>query len=263
MTRRILAILLATILAALGTAGVLFYVQRADDRAVADAAAVRVLVAKQRVPAGTSGETIRKREFVEMVRLPAASVPLDEALTDIPAELDKLVITSDLQPRQLLLRGMFSPSTRTSGGLPIPEGKMAVSFEATLAEQVAGFVRPGAQVAVFVSYREMKDGNGKAAVQDTGADDVIKGTEVLLPRVDVIAIGAREGGETTTAPLDGQAAANGEALGETVLVTVAVNQTEAAKIIHAADGKSIWLALLTDSSNVRPGGGVDSRTFLG
>jgi pilus assembly protein CpaB len=263
MTRRILAILLATVLAALGTAGVLFYVQRADDRAVADAAAVRVLVAKAHVPAGTTGETIREREYLELVRLPAGSVPLDEALTELPAEFDKQVITSDLQPRQLVLRGMFSSSARTSGGLLIPEGKMAVSFEASLAEEVAGFVRPGAQVAVFVSYREMKDGNGKATVEDTGADDVVKGTEVLLPRVDVVAIGPRDGGETTNAPLNGESADEAGARQEAVLVTVAVTQIEAAKIIHAADGKSIWLALLTDSSNVRPGGGVDSRTFLG
>jgi pilus assembly protein CpaB len=184
-------------------------------------------------------------------------------LTELPAEFDKQVITSDLQPRQLVLRGMFSSSARTSGGLLIPEGKMAVSFEASLAEEVAGFVRPGAQVAVFVSYREMKDGNGKATVEDTGADDVVKGTEVLLPRVDVVAIGPRDGGETTNAPLNGESADEAGARQEAVLVTVAVTQIEAAKIIHAADGKSIWLALLTDSSNVRPGGGVDSRTFLG
>jgi pilus assembly protein CpaB len=262
MTRRILAILLATVLAALGTAAVLFYVKRADDRAVADTVAVEVLVAKQHVAAGTTGEALRTRGLVELLRLPAGSVPRDEALTEIPAELDQLVITSDLQPRQLVLRGMFGPSTRSSGGLAIPEGKMAVSFEATLAEQVAGFVRPGAQVAVFVSYREMKDG-GRATVEDTSAEDAIKGTAVLLPRVDVIAIGTREGGETTTAPLDGKQAGASGSQRETVLVTVAVNQLDAAKLIHAAAGNSIWLALLTDSSTIRPGGGVDSRSFLG
>jgi pilus assembly protein CpaB len=262
MTRRILAILLATVLAALGTVAVLFYVQRADERAVADAAAVRVLVAKQRVPAGTTGEIIREREYLELIRLPAGSVPLDEALTEIPAEFDQFVITSDLQPRQIVLRGMFSASTRTSGGLAIPEGMMAVSFEASVAQQVAGFVRPGSRVAIFASYRELDGDKGSAAEDDTSADDAINGTAVMLARVDVIAIGTYGGGETTTTPLDGEAV-DDEAQPAAVLVTVAVNQTDAAKVIHAAKASAMWLALLNESSTVRPGGGVDSRTWLG
>jgi pilus assembly protein CpaB len=262
MTRRILAVFLAILFAALGTAAVLLYVQRADDRAVANANPVEVLVAKQRIPAGTTGESIRDRDLVEPMKLPAGSVPVDEALTQLPPELDKLVVTSDLQPGQLVLRRMFSQSTRTSGGLAIPEGKVAVSFEATLAEQVAGYVRPGSQVAVFVRYRVTADTKVKAVDGGKSGDDV-KGTAVLLPKIEVIAIGSYgEGGQTTTTPLTRETGQQGDRQA-TVLVTVAVDTIQAAKLIHAAAENAIYLALLTDSSNVRPGAGVDSSTFLG
>jgi pilus assembly protein CpaB len=256
MTRRILAILFAIALAVFGTAAVLLYVKRADDRAVADMSPVDVLVAKDRVPAGTTGESIRSRELVQVVRLPAGSVPRDEVLTGIPSDLDKLVITSDLQPGQIVLRRMFSQQTRTAGGLAIPEGKVAVSFEASMAEQVAGYVRPGSQVAVFVSYTLSGDGKTRAL----GTGDGIRGTALLLPKVEVIAVGAYGVGVTTTTPIDGE---DQEGQGTSVLVTVAVSAEDGARIIQAAVANALYLALLNDSSQVKPGVGVDSRTLFG
>lgn len=260
MARRILAILLAGFLAVLGTAAVLIYVQAADDRAVANVSPVEVLVARERVPAGTTGESIRRRELVELIKLPAGSVPLDEVMDEIPAELDKLVITSDLQPGQLVLRRMFSHSTRTAGGLAIPEGLMAVSFEATMAEQVAGYVRPGSQVAVFVSYGLSADGKERVIGTDGNG---VRATSVLLPRVEVIAVGAYGQGVTTTTPIDGDREDSGGQTRTSVLVTVAVNAVDAAKIIQAAQADALYLALLNDSSQVKTGDGVDSRSLFG
>lgn len=262
MTRRILAVFLAIVLAVIGTAVVLFYVSRADDRAVANASPVEVLVAKQRIAAGTTGENVRKRDLAELLRLPAGTLPEGEVLTEIPGELDKLVLTSDLQPGQLVLRRMFSQSTRTSGGLAIPEGKVAVSFEATMAEQVAGYVRPGSQVALFVTYKIVSDTNVKSVGRDSSDDP--EGTSVLLPKAEVIAVGTYGGGgETTTTPSDEEVHEDTDQERRTVvLVTVAASDVEAAKIIHAAQGDAIYLALLSDSSQVKPGTGVDSFNFL-
>jgi pilus assembly protein CpaB len=263
MTRRILAILLATVLAALGTAAVLFYVQRADDRAVADATAVEVLVATQRVPAGTTGEGIRKRELVERVRLPAGSIPLDEVMTEIPPDFDKLVITSDLQPRQVVLRGMFSPATRSSGGLAIPSGKVAVSFQVTVAEQVAGYVRPGSQVAVYTGFSLSADGHDKV-IGDGGGDVV--GTAILLPKVDVIAVGAFGQGATTITPAEELSVDESRRSNDDVLVTVAVSPIDAAKLIRAVQSDTVHLALLgEDSAQLRAGTGTgpDGQSTFG
>jgi pilus assembly protein CpaB len=260
MARRVLAIFFAILLAVVGTVAVLLYVRQADDRALANSSPVNVLIARERVPAGTTGESIRTRDLTERVRMPAGSVPLDEVLNHIPAELDKLVVTSDLQPGQLVLRRMFSASTRTAGGLAIPEGKVAVSFEATMAEQVAGYVRPGSQVAVFATYQMSTDGKNRIVGGSGG--QTVKGTAVLLPKVEVIAIGPYGEGSTTTTPLDGKTDQKGNAK-PAVLVTVAVTAVEAAKLIQVAQGNALYLALLNDSSQVRPGVGVDSQSLFG
>lgn len=260
MTRRIVALLIALVFAVIGTTAVVLYVRRADDRALAGTTAVEVLVAKQRIPAGTTGAHIREEGLAEALRVPASSVPQgQQVLTNLPPELDKLVVTSDVQAGYPLFRPMFSQSTRTSGGLAIPDGKLAVSFDATVAGQVAGYVRPGSQVAVFAHYRQEK-GNLRSA--GGGKGDELTGTAVLLPKVEVIAIGAYGAdGETTTTSRDGQVQADGRPA-KTVLVTVAVGTLDAARLIHAMEGDALWLALVTDSSDVHSGEGVDSRDWL-
>ncbi|GAB7041288.1 MULTISPECIES: Flp pilus assembly protein CpaB [Catenuloplanes] len=251
MSRRILAVFLAIVLAVLGTAAVLYYVNRADDRAVDDVSAVEVLVAQQRIATGTTGTVIRDRQLAVTTRMPASSLP-EGAVTSITPELEKQLVTSTLLPGQLLLRSMFANATETSSGLAIPSDKVAVSFEASMAQQVAGYVRPGAHVALFASYTATA--NGSKAIGGEG----VRGTAVLLPRIEVIAIGEYGTGETTITPQDGAPDAE-----PTTLVTVAASTVEAAKIITAANAGAIYLALLTDESDVQAGVGVDDNNVFG
>src|SRR5687768_4221820 len=106
MNRRVIGILLAILLAMIGTGAVLFYVNLAQNRVASGQRAVRVLVATARIPAGTTGERIRTAELTEEIVMPASSVP-EDALSTVTAELNEMVVTSDVQPRQLLLRGQF------------------------------------------------------------------------------------------------------------------------------------------------------------
>lgn len=250
MTRRILGVLLAIVLAVLGTAAVLVYVKAAQARVADGQRAVNVLIAKQRIPAGTSGETIRTRGLVEEVVMPALTVPVD-TLSAVPEELDRLVVTSDVQPRQLLLRAMFGAATKLSGGLNVPEKMLAVSINIEIDGQVGGYVRPGSQITIFDTYDSADKQQGKV-------------TRVLLPRVEVLAIGQYgAGGVTSTQQQNGAgtAAETGRQSGGLV-VTVAVNQADAERLIHADRTGALYFALLTDSSEVKPGPGIDNRTLF-
>src|SRR4029450_5798034 len=109
----------------MGTTAVLLYVNRAKNSVAAGQTAVKVLIATQRIPAGTSGESIKTKALVEEIVMPAATVPAD-TLTSIAVELDKLVLTHDVQPRQLLLKGMFGAATKLSGGVALPEEMLAL-----------------------------------------------------------------------------------------------------------------------------------------
>jgi pilus assembly protein CpaB len=245
MTRRILGVLLAIILAVIGTGAVLLYVYTAKNSVAEGQTAVKVLVAKQRIQAGTSAESIRGRGLVEEVVMPAATVPAD-TLTAIAAELDKLVLTHDVQPRQLMLKGMFGAATRLSGGIAVPEKMLALSIKTAVEEEVGGFVRPGSQVAVFATF---EPDNGKPV------------TKLLLPRVETLAVGAYGQDGVTSSQKDDDR--DGKAAGTvTLLVTVAVTQADAEKLVHAMRFGEIYLALLTDTSEVRPGTGVDHQTLM-
>jgi pilus assembly protein CpaB len=198
--------------------------------------------------------------------MPAATVPAD-ALGELDADLDELVVTADVQARQLLLRGMFGESTRLSGGLALPEGRLAVSVEMSAAGRVAGFVRPGSKVAVFDTFT-MQEGKGRIPSGDglSLRPEANHATRVLLPRVDVIAVGERgAAGAATSAPASGATAdpdAATSKAGVTVLVTVAVTQPEAERLVHAAQTGMLYLALLDDTAQIEPGPGVDNNTLF-
>jgi pilus assembly protein CpaB len=255
MTRRILGVLLAIVLAVLGTASVLFYVNRAERSVAQGQTAVTVLVAKARIPAGTTGAALTTRELFDEVVMPASSVPAD-TLTAVLPELKDLVLTHDVQKRQLLLKGMFGPATKLSGGIAVPDKMMAVSVKFAVEEEVGGFIRPGSQIAVFGTFKLVDEQFKK----QTGQENV--GTRLLLPRVEVLAVGAYgEDGVTSAQREEADLASKPGSV--TLLVTVAVTQADAEKLIHAVRGGELYLALLTDTSEVLPGAGVDNRTLLG
>jgi pilus assembly protein CpaB len=229
---------------------------------------VWVLVATRRIPAGTTGAQIRDGNFAERVAMPAATVP-DDGLPQVDAQLDTLALTSDVQPRQLLLRGLFGESTRVNGGLALPDGTVAVSVEMTAAARVAGFVRPGSKVAVFNTFTVL-DGKGRVPSGTRVTDNYAynHATRVLLPRVEVVAVGERgtSGAATSAATGDaaGDAAGDEKAAkaGSTVLVTLSATQSEAEKLIHASVTGTLSFALLDDTATIEPGQGVDNSTLF-
>ncbi|RZU54127.1 pilus assembly protein CpaB [Krasilnikovia cinnamomea] len=270
MRRRLLAVLVAAVLAGIGCIAVVAYVRGADQRALAGRQAVWVLISTQRIPAGTSAAAIRGGGYTERVAMPAETVP-STALGQLDAQLDTLVLTADLPPSQLVLRGMFAESSEVTGGLPVPDGKLAVSVQMTAAGRVAGYVRPGSRVAVFSTFT-MREGRGRVPAGDglSSGHDYNQATRVLLPRVEVIGVGERGVSGAATAG-DTAAAADGSGesgsgsaakAGVTMLVTVAVSQQEAAKLVHVSLTGTLSLALLDDTATVEPDAGIDNNTLF-
>ena len=240
MTRRILAISVAIVLATLGTAGGLFLVLSAESRAQDRISnPITVAIAAVRIPVGTTGAKIRADEMVRLVKMPKDSVP-DDTVPEISVELDKLVVTSNIAPGQLLLRGNFGEQSMVTSGLPLPSGKMAVTVETGAPEQVAGYVQPGSQVTIFLTY---------TVVQPDGTKTNIERTRVLLPRVEVLAVGTYQQARTN---------ASAATRAASLMLTVAVSQDEAERLIEGLSHGTLYLGLLTDSVQVSPGPGVDN-----
>jgi pilus assembly protein CpaB len=241
MTRRILAISIAIGLAALGTAGGLYLVLSADSRAEGRIQnAVTVAIAVKRIPAGTSGAKVLADKLVRFERMPKSSVPSD-ALATIDGERATQVVTTNIAAGQVLLAANFGDQSAITSGLPLPEGKMAITVQTGAPEQVAGYVQAGSHVAIFLTYN---------LIDKNGTKSNIERTRVLLPRVEVLAVGTYQAGGTDTRS-------------GSLMLTVAVDQTEAERLIEGLSHGTLYLGLLTDSVNVQSGPGVDNTDGTG
>jgi pilus assembly protein CpaB len=239
MTRRILAITVAIVLAALGTAGGLYLVLSADHRAQSRLQdAVTVAIAAKPIPVGTTGATIVADHMVRFEKMPRASVPSD-TLSAIDGERAKLVITTNLAVGQLVLAANFGDQTTVTSGLALPDGKMAITVQTGAPEQVAGYVQAGSQVAIFLTYGVLDKNGNKTNIERT---------RILLPRVEVLSVGTYSAGSDTA----------GDSRSGSLMLTVAVEQADAERLIEGLSHGTLYLGLLTGSVDVQPGGGVDN-----
>ena len=244
MKRRALTIALAVLLAVLGTVGVLAYVSKANARALAGQQAVTVLIARHHIPAGTSAADAQAQGLLGTERLPSSSVPAD-ALTAITPAISSLVTDADVQPGQLLLTPMLVTRTQVTSGLAVPPGMVAVAIAFCVPEAVAGHVHAGSQVAVFATTLN-GTGNitGQAACSGShalsAAQDV--STHLVLAKATVLAVGQDAGGQSGST--SSSTSGSGQNAG---LVTVAVSQADASKLIQLSENGLPYLALLAGS----------------
>jgi pilus assembly protein CpaB len=233
MGRRTVLLVVALVVAALGTTMVFLYVNGVNDRALADQEPVQVLVATAPIAAGTTAAEAQGAGALQKRTMSRASVA-DGALSDITPVADKVALAPIFVGEQILENKFGEPGSTSS--LPIPAGKLAVSVQLADPARVAGFVAPGSEVAVFLTIE-----GRRAAGEEV--------TRVLLPRVQVIATGASTVVSTTTTT-------EGETQTEELpkaLLTLAVTQEEAQKVVYGSQHGQMYFGLLTDESQVDSG----------
>jgi pilus assembly protein CpaB len=254
MTRRIITIAAAVLLAVLGAVGVLDYVHQADQRAVSGMRAVNAYVATAQIPSGTSAAVAAREGLLVRQQFPASSVPAD-AVRSITPTLSGLVLTSSLAPGQMLLDPMLGASVQAASALPIPAGMVAVTLQFCVQQAVGNYITPGSQVAVFNTFVNgtRKSATGAACSQagasaQAGAQSIQ--TRLVMSKVLVLAVG--EGTATppssTTTTADGPATSSSASTPSTIYLTLAVSQADAERLIELGEGGSPYLALLTTAS---------------
>ncbi len=221
MGRRTLLLLAALVVAGLGTTGVFLYVNGIDQRARKDFDLVEVLVATAPIEAGTTAQAAQDLGSLELRPFLRQSLTGLNALSDIAGVADKVAV-APIPIGAPILESQFG-SSGVSSLLPIPDGKLAVSVQVTDPARVAGFVGAGSEVAVFMSTVE---------ANRSGTT-----TRLLLPKVTVIAAGS------TTVIASDSAAEGTEAVPKTLL-TLALDQRQAQKVVYATQSGQLYLALL-------------------
>ncbi|MEE6274586.1 Flp pilus assembly protein CpaB [Georgenia wangjunii] len=223
MNRRLIAGVVAVVLAGVGAVLVFSYVSGADQRAMAGMEPASVLVVTEPIPEGTPAEMLA--ELVAAEELPASAVAAG-AVSSLD-ELGGLVVTTDLQPGEQLLASRFTdPESLTpSSEVDVPDGMHQVSVLLDSQRMLGGHVAPGETVGVFVSMTDPIETN---LVQH----------KVLVTRVQ---------GGITPVPAESQDDTEGPVAAPmpegSVMVTLAVDAPDAEQIVFGAEHGTVWLSL--------------------
>ncbi len=242
MDRRTALLIVAVIIAALGTMLVFLYVRGADQRADEKFDAISVLRAVKQI---NQGETVAAAQAAGKIEVGtvAKSQVLPDALDSL-APIDGQIAQANIYPGEQIMASKFAASVASGSGLAIPKGKIAISVNLTDTARVAGFVNPGDQVAIFVT-------------SSIGGDAA---TRLLLPKVEVIAVGTTPTVVATTTT-DSTGAQTVEQLPRTLL-TLGVSQGEAQRVLYAASNGELAFGLLTKDSQVAPDRGADAENLF-
>ena len=238
MNRRLALLLTAVVIAAAGTALVFLYVKNADDRALADQKPVKVWVATNTIPAGTSIRQAQSQGDLDQ-KIVTESSTVDNALSSLARYQDLVTQTTIIGGQQLSLN-MLGDQPLASAALPVEEGDIAASFDFTNSGRVAGFVEPGSRVVVF------------GTLQGSGGEQV---TGVLLGDAKVLAVGPVSG-------LEGSESANSEKDLPRTVLTLSVSDVDAARLILASENGSLYLGLRDDKSDVSTDTEVSQENLL-
>ncbi|MBV1780035.1 Flp pilus assembly protein CpaB [Paeniglutamicibacter sp. ABSL32-1] len=222
MKSRLLGGVAAAVLALLGAVLVFSYAAKADARAMAELTPTNVLVIRQAVPEGTSVADLG--ESVALEARPAGTVPAGALAT-----LDEIagqVTVTDLAPGEVLLssRLVDPASLQTPGTVAVPKGLQEITFGLEPQRMVGGNITAGSTVGVFVSFD--KEGLRDDAGVPASGRVFHKMLVTRLQRADATAEAA-EGAQPLPAG--------------TMLVSLAVTDREAAKIVYSAEYGRIWL----------------------
>jgi pilus assembly protein CpaB len=241
MDRRKVLLLVAAVIAALGTMLVFLYVHGADNRADQRYRAVTVLKAVKQIDAGETTEAAQAAGKIE-----TASVSQQDVLTGAINGLEPIngkVDSTAIYPGEQIVSTKFSVPGNGTSALKIPTGKIAISITLSDPARVAGFVNPGDNVAIFMSG-SAKDGPF---------------TRLLLPSVQVIGAGTTTVTPTTTTTPNGTQSV--EQLPRTLL-TLAVAQDEAERVIYASTNGQLAFGLLNKDSQIAATRGVLSTNLF-
>ena len=260
-----LTITLAAVLGLLGVVAVVAYAHQANQRAVAGLKAETVLVAKFAIPAGTSLDKAQNGHLLGTEKMPVSSFSKSApAVQKVTATNGGQVVSATVAPGQVLLTNMLTSANNATaaGSFLIPPGMIAVTVYMCISEAVADYVTPGSDVAVFntlVSATGVQR-TCETQHQNLSARQIISkitnrggsATLLVLQKAEVLAVGqnpaahSAPGGSSATATADPSSTSSPAG---SVLVTLAVNQDDAERLILIDEVGLPYMALLGPSSH--------------
>jgi pilus assembly protein CpaB len=249
MQSRVLAILVAVVLALVATAALVVYVNGADRRAISGQEPRMVWVAAQLIKAGTSGQTARNTGQIKQVPVPNKNV-VAGAVLSMPQIENRYAAVDIVAGEQLLLkRWVGAEDVAGRRLLQIEPGHQALAIEMDMVRQVAGFVTPGDKVSLVLSMKRPAPGGD------------LERSQFLLQNVQVLAVGATA---LANSAAQGGGSRVNQGRGEVAAVTLSIPDERVEQVVYAAENGSIYMTLLPpDAKDVPSDGGATADNVIG
>ena len=249
MQSRVLAILVAVVLALVATAALVVYVNGADRRAVSGQEPRMVWVAAEGIKAGTSGQTARNTGLIKQVPVPNKNV-VAGAVLSMPQIENRYAAVDIVAGEQLLLRRWVGAEDVAGRRLlQIEPGHQALAIEMDMVRQVAGFVTPGDKVSLVLSMKRPAPGGD------------LERSQFLLQNVQVLAVGATA---LANSAAQGGGSRVNQGRGEVAAVTLSIPDERVEQVVYAAENGSIYMTLLPpDAKDVPSDGGATADNVIG
>ncbi len=248
MQSRVLAVLVAVVLALVATAALVVYVNGADRRAISDQQPTLVWVAAKTIPAGTSGVNASNTGLIKQQAVPKKNV-VPGAVVAL-SQIQNRYAAVNIVAGEQLLQGRWVGAEDVAGGrlLDIRSGYQALSIGLDMTRQVAGFVTPGDKVGLVLTMsRAGSGGEGEASR-----------SQFLLQNVQVLAVGATA---LANASSQGGNRPNQGRSPESA-VTLAVPDSQVERVVYAAENGSIYMTLMAADGKKAPSVGVTAANVI-
>ena len=216
MNKRVIAAVMAGVLALVGVLVLVVWAQGANDRAFEGAELVPVVRLTDAAAAGTSASDLAGK--TEVVELPDEAVP-EGAVTSLD-QVKGLSTNASVQKGELLLESrMGSPGSSKSktNGL-VPTGMQEITMSLDTERAMGGVLKVGDKVGVVMTF-----------------DRNVGGDYLSKAKIDQVVV-TRIGGDIDVEEIKAQ------------LITVAVSSADAERISFARDFGRVWLTLQNDDT---------------
>lgn len=273
MSKRIIGVIVALVLAGAGTFVLVAWVQSAEDRALAGQETVDVLVVAEPITKGTAASDLSELVATERVSANVQAAGSLGSVDDLD-DLEGQVAAVDLVPGEQVVSTRFvePASLERDTDVEIPDELQEITISLSPERAVGGELQPGDTVGLFSSFENPPGfggtwpdwGEAEEALLFEGASQDEEGegeesdhavfapasTRLILHKVLVTNVqGDPAPDQSDDDEGEGDERGRNPAPGSNLLVTLAVDSAQAERIVFTAEFGSVWLSNEPESAD--------------
>lgn len=234
MKTRLLGGIAALVVAIIGTVMLVFYVQGADKRALANTETEDVYVIQKEIPAGTTAAKFGDSVIKKAVPKSAIAADSVSSLADLGSKISSIEFVPG---EQLLASRMVEPNALIGRGrVEVPTGLQEVTLKLPIERVIGGKLIAGDTVGVMLSLKENEKSNAPDQTQ-------LSFHKVLVTAVQDASGTISDGGSSAETDSSGALNSNKKSSQSGgYLVTLARSAVDVEKIVYAVEFGSVYLS---------------------